>query len=341
MTDLATHVRIFDPKPTDDLVSKWGLAVDDLAKSFTKIANVDAILAAAEEAAAAMADGALPAGLALKVEEALRQHSPSFVRIGHELELQVGLLMGLRRHIRAANQAPATAPRARLMAWALWSAFSDQASLPEPRLEDLRRLLMAECESVVANGAEAARVRQRVPEFASAIAESADHAALVKAFRPGTNPTVVALRANAALDREELDLLWWALNDWSDVLGRRLSTAPTKAAAVVSGMEIGLRLRRMPANAHRHLALRVVSTDDMLTLPQLLNELGTEQASIAAALSTLDRPTRFPRVFPMMLAMKSGNAVQEPAQSRSLRDWSARALLEAALLQVPFDESGN
>ncbi|WP_457328585.1 GTPase-associated system all-helical protein GASH [Rhizobacter sp. P5_C2] len=341
MTDLATYVRIFDPKPTDDLVSKWSLAVDDLGKYYLKMLTIDAILAGAEEAAAATADGALPASLAVKVEEILCQHSPSFVRVGHELELQVCLMMGLRRHIRTASQAAASAPRARLLAWALWSALSDQACLPEPRLEDLRGALMAECESVVANGAEEARVRQRVPDFANSISESADHAALIKAFRPGTTSTVNALRANAALDREELDLLWWVLSDWSDILKRRLSTAPAQAAAVASGMEIGLRLRRLPASAHRHLTLRVVTVDDALTLAQLLAALGAEHAPIAAALSTLDRPTRFPRVFPMMLAMKTGNAGREPAPSRSLRDWSARSLLEAALLHVTFDASGN
>jgi hypothetical protein len=31
---------------------------------------------------------------------------------------------------------------------------------------------------------------------------------------------IADLRSNAAVDREEIDLLWWVLSDWSSLLGR-------------------------------------------------------------------------------------------------------------------------
>jgi hypothetical protein len=55
MADVATHVRIFDAAPTDDLVTKRTTVVKDLAAKLIKDNNVDALLAVVDGVTAATA----------------------------------------------------------------------------------------------------------------------------------------------------------------------------------------------------------------------------------------------------------------------------------------------
>jgi hypothetical protein len=95
MTDIASHIRIFEASPTDDFVEKRQAAIGAVAEQFKNRTTFVDILGLAEDLAAAAApEGKLPDGLASEVEAALKGASLSFVLEGHELEARVCALLG-------------------------------------------------------------------------------------------------------------------------------------------------------------------------------------------------------------------------------------------------------
>jgi hypothetical protein len=164
----------------------------------------------------------------------------------------------------------------------------------------------------------------------------AEPTSLEKSFADGTRATVDALRANAAVDREELDLLWWVLSDRSDLLERRFSTEENSAArAIASGLEAGQMLRRMPAPAHLHLVLRNLADDvSSYSLPELLKAAESDRRALAGACES-SLIAACPAVFPLLNALLNGKSTDTNGkQKRTLADWAARALLESSIIRV-------
>jgi hypothetical protein len=60
MADVATHVRIFDPDPSDDLVTKRTAVVKDLAAKLVNDRDIDALIAVADGIAKACIKGGSP-----------------------------------------------------------------------------------------------------------------------------------------------------------------------------------------------------------------------------------------------------------------------------------------
>jgi hypothetical protein len=169
-----------------------------------------------------------------------------------------------------------------------------------------------------------------------AAADPFDAANVAKSVNSGLRVAFNALRTNAAIDREEIDLLWWVLSDWSTLLDRRYSgmTNPV-TAALSSGIEAGRMLRRFPADAHRNLVLRHVKQGALISLADMIVSLGDDRILLANAFSGQTIIAACPAVFPLLGALISGSATHIRAkQKRPVSEWAARALLETAALHV-------
>jgi hypothetical protein len=143
------------------------------------------------------------------------------------------------------------------------------------------------------------------------------------------------LRTNAALDREELDLLWWMLGERSGILGKPLESLSIPSRAIITGLELGALMRRVPSQSHRNLVMRNVGVSEPMSLPELLVSVGDERTSISETLSKCALLADAPSVFPLLAALRSGGAVGDAAaQRRSLADWAFRALLERAVVHI-------
>jgi hypothetical protein len=154
------------------------------------------------------------------------------------------------------------------------------------------------------------------------------------AFRKATEPLVKALRENAELDREELEFLWWKIEDWSEALDAPLSGTDPLVRAVVAGIDGASKLRRLPASGHRNVVLRGTPTGYPATLSTLLAALGDYRATLANSIDA-ERVGRSSTVFPLLVAIASADAAGAGADiERDARDWGARALLEGGILQV-------
>lgn len=346
MVNIAKHIRIFNTDPSDDLVDKRTAAITKLAAVLGNKARLPEILQLANSVAAGVIDpNRLGTTLATEVEAAIKERSTAFDRDGNELEVLICLLLAMCQQLENHETDATLRSSNESRAAAVWSALSFQSSRSEPKLEALRDELMAKAQTLVLASGENGRRRLEVPGFSIEGGDESEEgeesqeegiARFKEDFMAGTEATIVALRRNADLDREELDLLWWALGDWSGLLDKRLSTLSAPTATVTCGIEIGRTLRKFPASAHKHLALRNIADEaESLNLSELVEAIGTQKEKLLSAFDNRQWLSEFPEVFPLLHALQTGKTSAAGSdQKRSLRDWGARALLETSILFV-------
>jgi len=336
MTHVAAHIRIFDPDPSDDLVAKRTAAIAEIGKQLIDSKPVDEILRLANDLAyAAEPDGSFSAGMSQMIEAAIRKSSEAFIAEGRPMEMLVCGMLSALKSLGGAGSISGQTTVNDVFALGLWSALSFQKKRTDAKLEQLRTELMDSAYAHCMKSASRSRERLVVPDTEFKGPEPFDATGMEKALKPFGN-AISDLRANAAVDREEVDLLWWVLSDWSSILDRRLSTDKVAAsAAVASGLEAGFMLRRIPAPAHRHLVLRNVPSGKSMTLLELLTAVGQDRSALAAAFKADVRISQCPAVFPLARALRTGAAKDANAKvNRSIEDWSARALLEASICRL-------
>jgi hypothetical protein len=348
MTHIATHIRIFDLNPSDDLVTKRTDAIGEIAKAIEGQNKVNDILRNANDfAVAAQQGGSLSTHLTQMIEGAIRKSSTAFLAEDDTaVEMLVcGLSGALQVLTTATPKRNGETSLADILSLGLWSALSFQKPRSEEKLEHLRNELMQTAQNHCARAASEGRKRAVVtdPEFklittkppgTEAEADVELDAETVNAGLRSFRIAIDNLKANAAVDREEIDLLWWVLSDWSTLLQRRFSTEKGAAAVIASGVEAGRMIRRIPAEAHRHLILRNVSETKDFSLQEMLSAVGGDRPALATV-DTYDYITKYQAVFPLLSALNTGSVQDTTAKfKRPSGDWADRALLESAVARV-------
>ncbi|SDC45894.1 hypothetical protein SAMN05444679_103122 [Variovorax sp. CF079] len=332
MKTIADYARIFQTGSDDDWVEKRNKATSQVT-TWLATQPCSQAVRIASALAESLAGGALPDALANEVASHIRQHAPSFVRTDELGDLQikvvtcVGALSLVSSEVESAGW---KCPDA--LAGGLWSALWFQQPLPEVKLEELRQDLLAASQVRVSKVAELTRQRRPVPEIgAVAIDQNSPNGSKVNAaFARAVGPMVNALRDNAALDREELDFMWWLLSERSDLLDEALSGLPDAARAVVCGLDAAAKLRRLPARAHRDVVLRKVSGTERVSLGEVIDLLGDRRVRMAEGLGTPIKDSE--AVLPLIHAVCEGTASHQfSAERLAPSEWAARALLEGAI----------
>lgn len=334
--DLARYLRIFESSPTDDFVEKRQVAVNELAGLYQKKSNIVDILALANELAFSVTSkGQLSAILIPQAEAVIKKQSPSFVQDDHVLQIKVCALAAALKVLEDASPGGAVLLRSDFLAAGLWSALSFQKPLGQPKLEQLRQDILKRAAELTLATAESSRERLSVPDAVFGVTEAEAWAGLEKKWKAGPLKAIDALRFNAALDREEIDFLWWALSDWSDTFEKRLSALPVELRAVTAGVELSMLLKRLPAEAHKHLVLRTAGAGKAQNLKDLVKELGDKSSKFAEIYAENDALKRCPVVFPLLTMVVNGQEVGSGhKETRDISEWGARALLEAGILRV-------
>ena len=336
MSVMAKYVRIFWPDPKDEDVNRRNAAV----------LTIQAWISAFEDPwiairlASALADGVADAKgrdeFAPKVEQAIVDAgSAAFVREGHDLEILVVALVSALGLVRRVPDDSGWTPVDALAA-GLWSALSFQSPVSEEPLELLRQEVLVAARDRTMLIAERSRTRAPVPEIGPlSIPEAQPTGTRANtAYRKATEPLVKALRDNAELDREELEFLWWTIEDWSEALNARLSDVDPLVRAAVAGIDGASKLRRLPASGHRNVVLRGVPAGNPATLAALLAALGDRRATLAKSINAV-QVDGSATVFPLLAAIATGDADRAGAGvERDAREWGARGLLEGGILQV-------
>jgi len=334
--DIAQYVRIFEMDPDDDFVTKREAAVKDLSAQFSKETNVTKLMAIGSGVCDVFREtSSVPDALQMQIESAIKEQSVSFVRDGRELEIGVCGVVAVTQMAISGTASKDHWTNSDVVAIALWSALSFLPACDALKLEELRVQAIDAARSRIVNAGLQTRARRPVP----ALGAFGDDTIGKEAFAAAVAPVVDALRFNTALDREEINLLWWVLCGMSDILGCPLQSLSPVARAVTTGIEIGALMRALPTHAHRNLALRGVEGTESLTLTELLAALGADRLPIAASFKDEAMVDTAPLVFPLLSAIRSGSANGSGAHlAKSLSDWAARALLERAVLQFQHKE---
>jgi len=333
MADVAKHVRIFEAVPTDDFVTKRIVVAKDLGAKFLKDKNIDVLLGVVDGVAQACTPGgAMPEGLASTVEGAIRAQSTSFVSGGNEIQLVTMALLGLDHAISTSVPA-VTLSIGDVLATGAWLALSLQPPSGDPKLEELRQEVLAAGRALSLASASHARIRRAVEDVKiEAFAEDFSDAS--PKIIAGLKGPVGALRENAILDREEIDFLWWAMGDYSTLMAQRLSSLSAPSAALAAGWDAAQILRRLPAEAHRHVVLRHVREYEPLALNAISAALGSDVEKFGSGL-TDGRIAKFPAIFALMATIaKIAEAPAGSGKTAALAEWAGRALLEAGFLRT-------
>ncbi|RML35490.1 hypothetical protein APX70_00945 [Pseudomonas syringae pv. maculicola] len=291
------------------------------------------LLTIAEIAAALNGDGKPSDRLGQEVQEAVQQHSSSFIY--SERSLEVGICSGMAV-LSIISQKPTFKNDwtvSDIMAVGIWSALSFQSPLSEPKREALRQQVLSAAQDRVVNAAEHARERSAVQDFGTLKMSAEELEKIPVDFKAATDRTIEALRRNAALDREELDFLWWVMLDRSRLLNRPLQSLDEPIRMVVAGIEAAKYLRKLPCDVHYELVLRSVSEDAEFDLPSLFDAIGEHRYALMESFNTIGAVNNVPGVFPLLHALATGNLDIEGASvKRKSSEWGERALLEASVL---------
>lgn len=337
MTNIAHHIRIFEASPTDDYVTKRMAVVSALADNFKKRQSYADLFALASDIAIVFSPRAhLSDAIAMQVANAISKESPSFDKDERQEEINVCAALGGLSWLASAGNSAGIPSRADIFAMAAWSALSFQKASTHAKLEALRQELIEVARELVLGSAETARQRTNVVDAAFSLADGEQAPQVEKKIRDTVVKAINALRVNAALDREEIDVLWWALGDWSTTRGKRFSELSAEEAILAGAVELTKLLKRLPADVHRHLMMRhVANTAQKRDLPGFLEKLGDTRGIVAAAFQGNALLGPNPHVFPLLSALSSQDHKASGVKiSRSLDEWGARALLEAGMLHL-------
>jgi hypothetical protein len=217
---------------------------------------------------------------------------------------------------------------------ALWSALGFQAPLADEKREALRLEVLNRARERSLVSANRARTRDAVPDLADLTVTLGEENKITHNLKKAISVPLDALARNAALDREELDFLWWVQTKRSKLLQKPLASIPEAVRLVAVGVEGGGNLRRLPADVHRDIVLGTVDQDPVLTLSALLGEIADDRPKLAAGIP-MDSVKVAPTVFPLLHALTTGAvAAGDGGPARPASEWGARALLETGLARM-------
>lgn len=335
MDNLPVHMRITSLAPSNDDVNARRATITELSKTWVKITTVNDLLNKAEAIAHSLGgDGEPYEHLGLEVQKALQKRASAYLFL--ESPLDVGVCAGMAALSIMRDEPGANGwTVADVYSNVLWSALAFQPALGEEKREKLRREVLDRAQDRSRVSADRARDRAAVPEIGEvSITVTPETLTTTNTFKKATSTTIDALRRNAALDREELDFLWWIQLNRSRLLQRPLGSMAEPVRLVASGIEAATHLRRFPANVHYDLVNRTVDADPELDLKELMNTIGDDGALLAKSYNTT-RAAAHSSVFPLLHALTTGDVGVSGAEvKRKASQWAGRALLEAGLMRM-------
>jgi hypothetical protein len=315
---------VVDVDVTDDYLERRQKAVSAIATKWRRPFSETVALKRAEEIAQAltkMTEGSLPDSLRADVVQIIRDKALTFEDTDSAtLEIRVCTAAALSDYL----EKPAQIDAAPTFTDALVTATEFVAPPVDAALialwSQIMRQLAAETEE------DAQYARQRLDTDTS-----------------DPERAVARLAKNAKLDREEINILWWALNDWSVLAGARFSSLTPAAHVVLAPLELASLMTVPAGEAHRDLAFRNLTKPTAeVGLKDIANldNLKVQVANALAAAETL--VVSHPRVFPVVRALLAGTSEDAEAAWNELgldaevkkpaAHWAAVLMRELSLL---------
>lgn len=339
MIDVAKYIRIYKAEFDDDFANKRQAVHKALGEAFVKKNTIGDLLSLANELCTSIPNGKLKGAMVSDlVEKAIKKQSSSFVAEGEDLQVTTCALTAALQYLdNITPGARSNLTTADVLALGLWSGMSFKTVEAMPKLEELRRDIVAAAQKIVSSDSLSSRARYSVPEMkAPTFAEGSTLQQVSESITKNVNLLVQPLRSNSVLDREEIDILWWMLNNASILTGNKFSELNDAQRSVASGCELATLMVRVPSGVHNRMVSSKIQSDTTLTAEQLLVELGEDIVNaISSEFSDHRYVEKYPEIFPLfnlfLTKDASGKANEKP---RLLSEWGSRALLEGTTVKI-------
>jgi|GEM_PF-1655812 len=336
MSNIAKYIRIFKVDPDDDFVTKRTAAIKVIEEGFKKKTVINDILKLANSLSVGNKDiSAIDPEITSIVEKAIKKQSSSFVAEDEEQQIITCALISVNEYfskISATSKNSLTVSD--VLAIGIWSAFSFQEPISDkPKLNELIGEIVNAGRKVITSNSYTSRQRQLVntPKPLQAPEDLTQVISSIKSIIPA----IASLTTNAALDREEIDVLWWMLNDRSLILDIPFLELKPVEQAVLKGLEISSLLRRLGSDSHRNIATKALNKDDKFDATELLNEITDSSEKISDYLSKYKIINECPEIFPLMTILsKKDTNISGAKTKRTLSEWASRALVEGTMLNM-------
>lgn len=337
MADVAKYIKIFNTSPDDTYVSKRVTAINAIETAIKKKTLTNDIIGFANQLIIALET---PSNSSVVINDvavaALKKSSTSFVADEEQLQMLTCTLLATLQFLEKAKGYKHIASPEFILAIALWSGLSFQKPIAKKeRLEALRSELLTTAAKMVEDVSLTSRDRKKTVLRTPLTVPSPD---TFGAFIPMVESTygnlIDAMRTNAHLDREEIDILWWVIGGWSNTCRVQISNLNPVQTAMVAAFEIGGLLKRFPANAHTHLACRGVQHTDEFSGAEILQHMGDISSLIANDLNPKDVIKDHSKIFIVCNLIIDGTNASDLKHKRPISEWAARLLLELSLLNI-------
>ncbi|WP_234086912.1 GTPase-associated system all-helical protein GASH [Azonexus sp. R2A61] len=339
MNDVASLVRIFNPSPDDDYVDKRTKAIADLAEKFRASRVPKKFWEYADGIATALSTGTMPDALAEMVESSIKEFSSSFTRNDNELQMLVCALAAAYNVLSECKPSSNGYTSAEIFTVTLLSALSGPMTVLAPKLEECKNALIEAADAAVAAAADKQRERKAVPDFDVALEEGEATSELAKKINAALNKVLQPLRSNAILDREELNLLWWAIGDWSTIGNSRISSMSTAQALLLSSFETANRLRRIPATAHVYVALAKIRANEEVGFSELRNAAFEYRTQLEEHDKKFVEALKYPRAFPLLCGLFDNVDTPFSEQQLPAIEWAKRLMVEIGTVRLTNSHS--
>jgi hypothetical protein len=180
---------------------------------------------------------------------------------------------------------------------------------------------------------EIGRYRVEAEGLIDKVQAEGDLATFWKTAQPRLKNAIRALEKNAAIDREELDTLWWAYNGYSERLTCLFSEARIGISVVCCGAELADLVQLPPLPRMRHIVKRVLvgnrSKDDLAPLSLKDATKAWEVASVSALNSSDQKivslirqnPSLFPLSWSCLRFAESSGKTAWVSELKKLCGW--------------------
>jgi hypothetical protein len=204
--------------------------------------------------------------------------------------------------------------------------FAAAKPVPAPNF----KTITAELDSVAAQNPLQGNVAKGAIEAAARASEDA-----VTALTESVETSLSSARGDVVRLAEELDMLWWYIGDWHELLGKPRSGASAETKMLASGIELGAFVGQLPGPYGAYGILRRIAGSDADNKTTLRGAFKSLSENDAMKLSE-NVPSSSKSLFPIHAALQS-------VAERGAAGWESdfvKAVSDVADVEISFFDIG-
>lgn len=253
--------RLVKPKPDDESIQKSKLACSDLVRRLLEAKDAELFVACVSGAANGFESGFCQDSPAVQiVSECISSHHPAFITDLSESALEYRACCAIALgEILAGEEVKEKADKGsrEVIASSLISALGMRSKPKERYLQVMLEELRSIAFEALERAATARRQRKETKlRNLDKLEVAGDLPAFWQNFWPNLKTCIKSLEQNAAMDREELEVLWWLYNGFSETIERPLIELAPGTAALCCGVEMANRVMAPPLDSVRQMAFQ-------------------------------------------------------------------------------------